>query len=196
MICGTVYVDEKDVLGQDRLVPMLPASSSAATYRSPPPAAAGLSSPPQTYVDKGKGKAMPNMGTRLSTVRTTLIHFASSDHNSAVGRHLALPVRCTARAAHEITADGSCKPSSGHIVCQSPNHSQETRSSTSSALEVSARSLEQSLLALSARLDTLSAGPILDTASIGQTADTIAKVSQALAQVKQLLWSEQQARIA
>lgn len=175
---------------------MLPASSSPATYRSPPPAAAGLSSPPQTYVDKGKGKATPNMGTRLSMVRTTLIHFASSNHNSAVGRHLALPVRCTARAAHEITADGSCKPSSGHIVCQSPNDSQETRSSTSSALEVSARSLEQSLLALSARLDTLSAGPILDTASIGQTADTIAKVSQALAQVKQLLWSELQARIA
>ncbi|KAI0366404.1 hypothetical protein BV20DRAFT_971922 [Pilatotrama ljubarskyi] len=70
------------------------------------------------------------------------------------------------------------------------------RISTASALQISARSLEQSLLALSARLDSLSAGPILDPAPIGQTADTIAKVSQALTQVKQLLWSESQARIA
>ncbi|KAI0334797.1 hypothetical protein GY45DRAFT_1343163 [Cubamyces sp. BRFM 1775] len=68
--------------------------------------------------------------------------------------------------------------------------------STSSALEVSARSLENSLLALSARLDSLSKSPILDPTPIGSTADTISKVSQALTQVKQLLWSEGQARIA
>ncbi|KAL7282092.1 hypothetical protein ACG7TL_003561 [Trametes sanguinea] len=68
--------------------------------------------------------------------------------------------------------------------------------STASALEVSARSLERSLLALSARLDSLSSAPIVDPTPIGVTADTVAKVSQALTQVKQLLWSEGQARIA
>ncbi|KAI9001168.1 hypothetical protein BD414DRAFT_511750 [Trametes punicea] len=71
-----------------------------------------------------------------------------------------------------------------------------SHSSTSSALEVSARSLERSLLALSARLDGISCGPIIDPTPIGVTADTIAKVSQALTQVKQLLWSEDQARTA
>ncbi|KAI0352696.1 hypothetical protein OH77DRAFT_1428104 [Trametes cingulata] len=159
VICGIVYVDEKDALGQDRLVPMQSAPSPADTYRLPPPAAAGPSSsrPP---VDKGKGKAR---ATVPPTVGAPLYHPPAAQPEPYMRSEPQLPL---------------------------------PRLSTSSALEVSARSLEQSLLALSARLDSLSAGPLLDPAPIGQTADTIAKVSQALTQVKQLLWSENQARIA
>ncbi|RPD61960.1 hypothetical protein L226DRAFT_535337 [Lentinus tigrinus ALCF2SS1-7] len=66
-------------------------------------------------------------------------------------------------------------------------------SSTSSALEASARSLEMSLVALSERLNAYTTAPFIDPTPIGQTADAMSKVSQALTQVKQLLWSESQA---
>ncbi|RDX53102.1 hypothetical protein OH76DRAFT_1454011 [Lentinus brumalis] len=66
-------------------------------------------------------------------------------------------------------------------------------SSTSSALEASARSLELSLVVLSERLDAYTSAPFIDPTAIGQTADVISKVSQALTQVKQLLRSESQA---
>jgi hypothetical protein len=49
------------------------------------------------------------------------------------------------------------------------------------------KSLEQSLHSLSERLDVLSGGHmILDPASISQTADAIARVAQALGEVKKL----------
>ncbi|KAI0721906.1 hypothetical protein C8T65DRAFT_170813 [Cerioporus squamosus] len=66
-------------------------------------------------------------------------------------------------------------------------------SSTPSALEASARSLELSLIALSERLNAHTSAPTINPTPIGQTADAISKVTQALIQVKQLLWSESQA---
>ncbi|KAI0771469.1 hypothetical protein BD413DRAFT_475844 [Trametes elegans] len=160
VICGIVYVDEKDVLGQDRLVPMQHAASSAETTRAPVSAAVPPSSS-QMRIDKGKERARPaNLQPSVRPCSTT--------EN----------LQCTL----------------SHVVHRVLKLLQVPRSATSSALEVSARSLERSLVSLSARLDSLSGGTILDTTPIGQTADTIAKVSQALTQVKQLLWSEEQAR--
>ncbi|KAI9063358.1 hypothetical protein FKP32DRAFT_1719435 [Trametes sanguinea] len=161
VICGIVYVDEKDAFGQDRLVPMQAAISPAETYRQPVPTAAGPSNVPPASLDKGKGRARHD--TRTSADERWYGHLQT-------------------RPESYPNPEPTVPPASS--------------SSTASALEISARSLERSLLALSARLDSLSSGPIADPTPIGVTADTIAKVSQALTQVKQLLWSEGQARIA
>jgi len=71
-----------------------------------------------------------------------------------------------------------------------------TTTSTSSALAASAQSLELTLTSLSDRLKMLASSPVVDPSLIGQTADAIAKVAQALAQVKQLQWSENHAYAA
>ncbi|KAI0723419.1 hypothetical protein C8Q76DRAFT_394762 [Earliella scabrosa] len=71
-----------------------------------------------------------------------------------------------------------------------------SHSSTLSALEATARSLEQSLGALSGRLNSYATASIVDPVSIGQTADAIAKVSEALSKVKALLWDEHQALLS
>ncbi|KAJ3573863.1 hypothetical protein NP233_g2135 [Leucocoprinus birnbaumii] len=55
--------------------------------------------------------------------------------------------------------------------------------------------LQLSLQTLTARLTSLSSNPtFVDPASIATTADAITKVTQAISQVKQLQWSETQAR--
>ncbi|KAF9469121.1 hypothetical protein BDZ94DRAFT_1304250 [Collybia nuda] len=63
-------------------------------------------------------------------------------------------------------------------------------------LEVSSRALQSTIHTLSAHLSTLSSmnGYIVDPSSIGLTADTIGKVTQALSYVRQLQWSESQAQ--
>ena len=66
-------------------------------------------------------------------------------------------------------------------------------STTSTALEASALSLERSLVAISERLGTYANTPYIDPIRIGQTAEAITKVTQALSQVKHLLWNENQA---
>ncbi|KAH9853806.1 hypothetical protein C2E23DRAFT_867798 [Lenzites betulinus] len=150
VICGIVYIDEKDVVGRDRLVPVQDPLPSAEHHPLQAHPAAGVSMPSRVPTDKGKGKQRDHSYTYASGARAT------------------------------------------SYIKPEPTI---TRSPTFSALEASARSLERTLLALSARLDSLTDAPVLNPTAIGQTADTIAKVSQALAQVKGLLWSEGQARI-
>ena len=60
-------------------------------------------------------------------------------------------------------------------------------------LDDTATALEQSLRSLTQKLSFFSSGSNLDPTVIGQTADAISKVSQALMHVKQLRWSENQA---
>ncbi|KAJ8501467.1 hypothetical protein ONZ51_g586 [Trametes cubensis] len=161
VICGVAYVDGRDAVGQDRLVPMQSAPPSEDTNRlSAPTVGSSTATATQVAIDRGKGKARHDAP------------LSADDHSDV------LPQART------------------NLYVNSQAVAPVTPSSTSSALEVSARSLENSLLALSARLDSLSKSPILDPTPIGSTADTISKVSQALTQVKQLLWSEGQARIA
>ncbi|KAI0829417.1 hypothetical protein BC628DRAFT_1360434 [Trametes gibbosa] len=160
VICGTVYIDEKDVVGRDRLVPLQDALPSATVYPLQTRLAAGASTNSQVPVDKGK---------RKEKVDTMLI----TNH----GYPYTSEARATPYARLEPTVP-------------------VTRSSAFSALEVSAGSLERTLLALSTRLDSLADAPVMNPIPIGETADTIAKVSQALAQVKGVLWSENQARIS
>ena len=65
--------------------------------------------------------------------------------------------------------------------------------STIRSLDSTAATLERSLRSLTERLNLFSSGGNVDAVMIGQTADAISKVSQALIHVKQLHWSEQQA---
>jgi hypothetical protein len=58
--------------------------------------------------------------------------------------------------------------------------------SIASPLDVSARSLESTLLVLAQRLTLLSSGPTVDPGTIASVADAICRVTQALAQVKEL----------
>lgn len=60
-------------------------------------------------------------------------------------------------------------------------------------LEDSADALELSLRALTEKLRFLTQGSNIDATYIGQTADAISRVSQALMQVKQLRWNESRA---
>lgn len=61
-------------------------------------------------------------------------------------------------------------------------------------LDESSQALQISLQALSRWLTTLSSSSSPNLTSIGETADTISKVTAALAQVRQLQWSESQAK--
>lgn len=60
-------------------------------------------------------------------------------------------------------------------------------------LDSTTAALEQSLRSLTQRLGFFSNGNNVDVTSIGQAADAIGKVAQALMHVKQLRWSELQA---
>jgi len=69
-------------------------------------------------------------------------------------------------------------------------------SSTLRALEESSKALQSTLHSLSIRLASLSGSDMnVDPTSISSTADAMLKVTQALSQVKQLEWSERQARL-
>ncbi|KAH9947269.1 hypothetical protein B0H21DRAFT_345451 [Amylocystis lapponica] len=151
VICGTVYVYEKDTFGQDHLVPLnsngdIPDSGGSGVGQRgalsqssvPPPSA-----PPGK--DKGKAVARNDVPYTLSNDMTTP----------------------GTQAVHPET-------------------------STTSALDASASSLELTLHALSDRLKSLASMPVVEPSLIAQTADAITKVSQALMQVKQLLWNENQ----
>ncbi|KAM5532429.1 hypothetical protein V8D89_013923 [Ganoderma adspersum] len=151
VICGVVYVDEKDAFGEDHLQPLQPSPSSAATSLVPTrnPVAVIPSTSSVLPINKGKGRTHADDPPPPEVaVNPKYIHKSAPVYQG---------------------------------------------SSTSSALEATARSLERSLVVLSERLDSYASGPIIDPGPISQMADAINKVSQALTQVKQLLWSEKQA---
>ncbi|KAI1792946.1 hypothetical protein LXA43DRAFT_299981 [Ganoderma leucocontextum] len=151
VICGIVYVDEKDAFGGERLQAMQPSPSSAAAALVPTRNPVAVVPSPSSPVLINKGKA---------------------------------------KAHTEVPPPPDIAVSPKQIQQSAPVYQ---GSSTSSALEATARSLEHSLIALSERLNSYARGPIIDPGPISQTADAIYKVSQALTQVKQLLWSEKQA---
>ena len=69
--------------------------------------------------------------------------------------------------------------------------SQETfQASPDIVLDESSQALQTSLRSLSRWLTALSSPATPNVASIGETADTIGKVTAALTQVRQLQWSE------
>src|ERR1700683_162633 len=71
------------------------------------------------------------------------------------------------------------------------DNGQAPKNKTVSALEVAANALELSLHTLSERLTFLSSGQsLLNAPSIAEAAEAINKVTEALAQVKRLHWSE------
>ena len=71
MICGVAYVDGRDAVGQDRLVPMQSAPPSEDTNRlSAPTVGSSTATATQVAIDRGKGKARHD--APLSAVRGSL----------------------------------------------------------------------------------------------------------------------------
>ncbi|KAI0079685.1 hypothetical protein K474DRAFT_1591548 [Panus rudis PR-1116 ss-1] len=75
----------------------------------------------------------------------------------------------------------------------SPPLTQTAATTTLTTLEFTAEALESSLRALTHRLKTVSEGPAMEPIHISQAAEAIAKVANALSQIKQLHWSENSA---
>ncbi|KII94782.1 hypothetical protein PLICRDRAFT_148974 [Plicaturopsis crispa FD-325 SS-3] len=163
VICSTVYVDERDLDGWDRLVAVgsdgvrEEASTSQATGSTP----------------RDKGKAV------------------ARDETPQVRKH-ALPSTSSPLLQETKKPLASVHPAAS--VIPTLYHPPASSSSTSSALDVSARSLELTLHSLSEKLTFLAGGQtLLDPSAIALTADAISKVTQALTQVKALQWNEGQA---
>ncbi|OCH93593.1 hypothetical protein OBBRIDRAFT_724481 [Obba rivulosa] len=140
VICSTVYVYEKDAMGQDRLVPVVSPVLREQVLQQP-------------------------------QVQPTLE-----------------PITVPRQQENAVQIISNMARPSPHA--QMPRGS----SSTYTALEISAQSLELSLHSLSDRLNSLSSSAVVEPTLIAQTAEAISKVSLALTQVKQLQWSEEQAR--
>ncbi|TFK55770.1 hypothetical protein OE88DRAFT_1731419 [Heliocybe sulcata] len=162
--CGTVYVDEKDASGWDRLVPLdatigrqqnVPSSSSVTP-------SAGPSNELSSREDKGKGAVYE----KTPQVPETLLLSPTSLSVQPTVFQSALPPAQTTRSVPQPTRVAPSGPS---------------------ALQVSSHALETALVALSERLVRLSSVPdVVDPLSIGQTAEAISRVTQALSQVKHL----------
>jgi hypothetical protein len=171
VICGTVYVRENDAIGRERLVPVNGAASD-----NPNPGREDVilpSSSEQSIVSvpRDKGKSV------IRDVTPPMSKFAL----------LSPTVLSTTAYSKPGQFDLPLLPGASM-----PTDIQTYQTNTSvPALEVTAKSLELSLRTLSERMTFLSSGQNpLDPSSIALTADTIGKVTQALAQVKQLHWSE------
>ncbi|GJE84707.1 hypothetical protein PsYK624_007830 [Phanerochaete sordida] len=149
VVCNTVYVDEADANGFERLVPLASTPAVAATSRTPITASpAPIAQRPMTSSAKGK----------------------------AIERSQAFHAPVPARM-----------PSTSETVIQAPSSKpQGYDPSLEQDIATSADSLQQSLRALSERLKTVSSPYGMDVALIGQTADAMSKVAQALLQLQQL----------
>ncbi|KAG6918935.1 hypothetical protein DXG01_010590 [Tephrocybe rancida] len=97
------------------------------------------------------------------------------------------------QSSHVSTSGTLAQPTAVTPTLRLQHENKVTDSPGLQALEKSATALQSSLLALSARLTTIS-GPqaLIDPSSIGVTADAISKVTQALTYVRQLQlqWGE------
>jgi len=172
VICGTVYVRENDAIGRERLVPVNDATGSATDPVREDAILASSSGQSLVSVPHEKGK---------SVIR---------DVTSPVSKIALSSPTVLATTAYFKPGQVDLPIIPGASVPRTETQTYQTNTSVP-ALEVTAKSLELSLHTLSERMTFLSNGHNpLDLSSIALTADTIGKVAQALAQVKQLHWSE------
>lgn len=156
--CGTVYVDERDASGWERLVPLEASSASHQGPSSNSTPSGESSGEPLKPQDKGKSVAHDEIP---DVPRLSLPPIDGENAHSRMPSPEVRPYETAAKAS--TAADGY------------------------SSLQAPVGALEKALLALCERLVRLSSLPdMLDPASIAQTADAISRVIQALTQVKQL----------
>lgn len=162
VICGTVYVSENNSSGWEELVPVNPGVPEQVQKDTTLAPSSGQE--PATSTSRNKGETVAD-----NEVRQMPNHAVSS----------------------------TIKPSGIELPWVQAPHSMEPiaqtaqKNKTISALEVAANSLELSLHTLSERLTFLSSGQSpLNAPSIAEAAEAINKVTEALAQVKRLHWSE------
>jgi len=160
VICGTIYVSQIDPSGRERLI-----SWNRVAGNAPDPAREEMILPSSS-----------GQSTASAQVESKLI---AQDETS----QFAIP------SLAMLSRTDYVEPSLP-LMPRAEMQPYQTNTSVS-ALEVTAKSLELTLRALSEKLSFLSSGQFpLDPPSIAITADAIGKVTQALAQVKQLHWSE------
>lgn len=150
VVCNSVYVDQTDANGIERLVPLASTSAGPSAAPSVPTATLPLpmSQPPLTSIAKGK----------------------AVERNPGVSAPA--PVRMPS--------------TSETVVPAQPSRIQGHDTSLEQDIASSADALQQSLRVLSERLKILSNPYSIDVALIGQTADAMSKVAQALLQLKEL----------
>jgi len=156
--------------------------------------------PPKSGIDKDPRKQCvicDNLYTTVtdSTGRETLALF----NVPSIAPNLTQSQRHDSREQFQASSQTTtAQRSSIPRLNQHPLTSQLTQSSTplilgaspDIALDESSQALQTSLQSLSHWLTALSSPTTPNLASIGETADTIGKVSAALAQVRQMQWSE------
>lgn len=123
-----------------------------------------------------------------SSVQSTTANRGLNNSQSSVPAATKLPTEATTYSSSPAEAS-QLRPAAN--LAGSPSGS-----TTILTLQHSATALESSLAALTDKLTSLSKGPVVDAVYIGQTADAMSKVSQALTHVKQLQWSETHAYIS
>ncbi|EGO00003.1 hypothetical protein SERLA73DRAFT_180361 [Serpula lacrymans var. lacrymans S7.3] len=165
VVCGTSYTTQTDEQGWERLVSVNPA--------------------PQVTQPRGETSA---------STRGLNTHMSDHDNgssNSRVARPSVPPINIETQQDSMVSSLAVQRP---HAA--STQDIQTSVSATASALTTSSRSLEMTLQVLSRKLNSLCNDPaMVDPSSVSVTADAISKVTQALASVKQLQWSESQAQV-
>ncbi|KAI0069073.1 hypothetical protein BV25DRAFT_1874571 [Artomyces pyxidatus] len=170
VVCGTVYIDQKDAQGFERLVPW--ASSSSQQHAANPSISSGVSG--TTSVNKGKAVERDNTPM---VAASALPPVQSPPTSNSLRPALAL----TSVSQYARPQDSNSK--STNTEPPPPK----------GALTNSVQALEATLNTLSRRMTSLSGQSILDPTMVGQTADAMSKVVQALQLIKNLMWSDSQA---
>ncbi|KAI0321884.1 hypothetical protein OF83DRAFT_133147 [Amylostereum chailletii] len=173
VVCGTVYVDEKDVHGYDRLVPIGLSGPGRHQFNSVPG--------PPVFRSKDKGKAVARDETPVvHAIFSTDIILAdmSMQLQASDLPSLSIPSPSVPRRGVNGTAYA---PSTSKVDDDRTMPSMS--SSTHATLNASAQALESSLKVLTTRLTTLTNQPAFDPSALGSTADAMAKTAQALSQV-------------
>ncbi|THH17945.1 hypothetical protein EW146_g2941 [Bondarzewia mesenterica] len=163
VVCGNAYVDERDSNGFERLR-TIELGVRQQPLRPPVPLTAALGSSSQ---DKGKAVARDETPMAASSSLPPLSSTSLSKLHKAP-QPLNLSQLNAVPKAPLITT----------VPHQSPI--------TQASLDASVHALESTLLSLSQRLLLHSGQTIVDPSSIGQTADAMSKVAQALLLLKQL----------
>ncbi|KAF8627162.1 hypothetical protein AX15_004482 [Amanita polypyramis BW_CC] len=167
VICGTVYTAHVDQAGRQQLVPL------------------GVSNHPAT--SSGGGVA-PSFDPKIVPGGPSTTLTGRDVTTRPTGNSLLRPTDSVVSYLGSLLLYLL-----NDAVSLSPN--KQDGAETLRALKESSESLQTTLRTLSMRLLSLSEqGTPVDPASISSTAEAMLKVTQALSQVKQLEWSERQAR--
>ncbi|KAI0028197.1 hypothetical protein K488DRAFT_89977 [Vararia minispora EC-137] len=165
VVCGSVYVDETDVNGFERLVPFAMSNSQNQSSEG-----SSFFSAPTTSTAKGKGV---DRGTDNIQPSPASASPSSSQPMTDLSSVLRPKLAVSAQPSTPVHPDRS------QTVLP-------PRTDRMSSLQATAQTLDSTLHRLTGRLHTLNEQPYLDPASVTATAQAIAATSQALVEIAKL----------